>query len=133
MFKTITKDNINDLEYDNFLEEKEVKESLNNNPFGKYLIYQDKEILGYIYYSDIYERVEINNFLVKEIHRNCGIGNILLKFLTETVDKTISLEVRLDNYNAIHLYEKYGFKKQAIRKNYYNGIDGILMVKEATN
>lgn len=133
MLKTITKDNINDLEYDNFLEEQEVKESLNNNPFGKYLIYKDKEILGYIYYSDIYERIEINNFLVKEIHRNCGIGNILLKFLTETVDKTISLEVRIDNYNAIHLYEKYGFKKQAIRKNYYNGIDGILMVKEATN
>ena len=133
MLKTITKDNINDLEYDNFLEEQEVKESLNNNPFGKYLIYKDKEILGYIYYSDIYERVEINNFLVKKIHRNCGIGNTLLKFLTETVDKTISLEVRIDNYNAIHLYEKYGFKKQAIRKNYYNGIDGILMVKEATN
>ena len=133
MLKTITKDNINDLEYDNFLEEQELKESLNNNPFGKYLIYKEKEILGYIYYSDIYERVEINNFLVKEIHRNCGIGNTLLKFLTETVDKTISLEVRIDNYNAIHLYEKYGFKKQAIRKNYYDGIDGILMVKEATN
>ena len=134
MLKTITKDNINDLEYDNFLKLEEVKTNLDNNPFGKYLVYKDKEeILGYIYYSDIYERVEINNFLVKEIHRNCGIGNILLKFLTETVDKTISLEVKQDNYNAIHLYEKYGFIKQAIRKNYYNGIDGILMVKEATN
>ena len=118
MLKIITKDNINDLEYDNFLKIEEVKNNLNNNPFGKYLIY---------------ERVEINNFLVKEIHRNCGIGNILLKFLTETVDKPISLEVRIDNYNAIHLYEKYGFVKQAIRKDYYNGIDGILMVKEATN
>ena len=133
MFKTITKDNITDLEYDDFLEEQGVKERLNKNPFGKYLVYIDKEILGYIYYSDIYERVEINNFIVKEIHRNCGIGNKLLKFLTDTVDKTISLEVKIDNYNAIHLYEKYGFKKQAIRKNYYDGIDGILMVKEANN
>ena len=134
MLKIVTKDNISNLEYDNFLKLEEIKTNLDNNPFGKYLVYKDKEeILGYIYYSDIYERVEINNFLVKKIHRNCGIGNILLKFLTETVDKTISLEVRIDNYNAIHLYEKYGFKKQAIRKNYYNGIDGILMVKEATN
>ena len=48
MFKTITKDNIADLEYDTFLEEQEVKTNLNNNPFGKYLIYKEKEIQRFL-------------------------------------------------------------------------------------
>ncbi len=133
MFNTITKENIKNFQYDDFLNFKEVENNLNNNPFGKYLIYKEKEIMGYIYYSDIYERIEINNFLVKDIYRNNKVGNKLLKFLTDNVDKSISLEVRKDNYIAIGLYEKYGFIKKAIRKDYYNKIDGILMVREANN
>ena len=36
---------------------------------------------------------------------------------------------KIDNVKAINLYKKYGFKQVAIRKKYYNGIDGILMEK----
>ena len=50
-----------------------------------------------------------------------------MKFFTETVDKSISLEVNVNNLYAIKLYENFGFKKVAIRKGYYNGIDGFLM------
>ena len=39
----------------------------------------------------------------------------------------ITLEVKCDNYKAINLYQKYNFEKQAVRKKYYNCIDGILM------
>ena len=42
----------------------------------------------------------------------------------------ITLEVRIDNFSAIHLYQKFGFKSVSIRKNYYNGIDGILMERK---
>ena len=92
----------------------------------------EKEVLGYIYYSEIYDRVEINNFEVEDIHRNCGIGNHLLKKFTEIVDKSITLEVREDNRNAMHLYKKYGFKIVTIRKNYYqdNHEDAYLMIKK---
>ena len=34
------------------------------------------------------------------------------------------------NKNAINLYEKLGFEKIAVRKNYYKDSDGILMLKE---
>ena len=47
--------------------------------------------------------------------------------LIEKLQKNITLEVKQTNASAIHLYEKNGFKKVAIRKGYYNGIDGILM------
>lgn len=133
MFITITKENTNSVPI-GFLKGEEVEKELANNPFGKYMIYVEKNhpflLLGYIYYSEIYDRVEINQFEVEKTHRNCGIGNDLLKNFTETVEKNITLEVRENNKNAIHLYEKYGFQKIAIRKNYYKGIDGLLMERK---
>ena len=39
----------------------------------------------------------------------------------------ITLEVNKENTYAIKLYKKVGFKEVAIRKNYYDGVDGILM------
>lgn len=132
MFIIITKENIEELPT-GFLKRQQIETELTYNPFGKYLIYQEKEIFGYLYYSDIYDRVEINQFEVNENSRNCGIGNKLLKEFTETVDKSITLEVREDNWNAIHLYKKYGFVEKAIRKNYYDGKDGILMEKNDNN
>lgn len=128
MFIIIEKENVDEVP-PGLLSKEEIEKSLEENPFGKYLLYVEKEALGYIYYSDIYERVEINNFEVKKEVQNCGIGNKLLKKFTETVEKNITLEVRKNNDNAIHLYKKYGFKEVAIREKYYQGIDGILMEK----
>ena len=122
--------NIDDIK-DSFIDIEEVKKELKNNPFGKYLILKENnEIIGYIYYSDIYERAEINQFEINKIHRNCGKGDILLKELINKLQKDITLEVREDNINAIHVYEKNGFERKAIRKGYYNGIDGILMERK---
>lgn len=104
---------------------------LKNNPFGHYLCYLEKNIvLGYLYYSDIYERAEINQIEVDFIHRNCGIASKLMKKLIEVVDKSITLEVSIDNLPAIQLYKKFHFDKIGIRKGYYNGIDAILMERK---
>ena len=53
-----------------------------------------------------------------------------MDYLINKVNKDITLEVKEDNVPALKLYEKYGFKKVAIRKGYYNGIDGILMERK---
>ena len=127
MITIINKNNMN-FPNDDFLTKEEVSTELGNNPYGNYLLLiEEDKIIGYIYYSDIYERAEINQFEVKATHRNCGKGNELLKYLIEKLQKNITLEVKQTNASAIHLYEKNGFKKVAIRKGYYNGIDGILM------
>ena len=123
-------ENLDDLE-NSFIKKEEVKEELNNNPFGKYLILKENnQIVGYLYYSDIYERAEINQFEVESTKRNQGKGNLLIKELINKVKKDITLEVKEDNIPAIKLYEKNGFQKKAIRKGYYNGIDGILMERK---
>lgn len=114
-----------------FVDLKELEKELSQNPFGKILVYKkENRIIAYLYYSEIYERVEINDIEVDEQYINMGIGTELLNKLTEIVQKSISLEVRINNYNAIKLYKKFGFQEKAIRKGYYQGIDGILMVRE---
>ena len=102
----------------------------NNNPYAKCLIYEEDKVLGYLYYSDIYERIEINQIEVDESHRNKKIGSKLLSYLIDNNKKDITLEVKETNDIAIKLYKKYGFKEVAKREKYYQGIDGILMERK---
>ena len=114
-----------------YLQEKNLKNELDNNPFGKLLILiENKKIIGYLYYSDIYERTEINQIEIIEEERNKGKGDMLLKKMIETVNKDITLEVRINNIYAIKLYENNNFKRVALREKYYNGIDGLLMERK---
>ncbi len=130
MIEEINNENLYILD-NSFLNTETVINDLKTNPFGNYLVYIDNnQVIGYLYYSDIYDRAEINQIEINSIHRNCGKGSELLETMINTVNKNITLEVRVDNYPAIRLYEKYGFKKIAIRKGYYNGVDGILMERK---
>lgn len=130
MIYKLKQTNINKLD-NSFIDKEIVTNEFKNNPFANFLLYEENnEIIGYIYYSDIYDRVEINQFEIKNIHRNCGKGDLLLKKLIKIVDKDITLEVREDNEPAIRLYLKNNFNKTAIRKGYYKGIDGILMERK---
>ena len=130
MIKLITKENYEDLN-DDFLSLEYLKKEFDNNPFAKFLILiENDELIGYLYYSDIYDRIEINQFEVKEKYRNQGKGNMLLEYLISNNKKDISLEVRENNTHAIKLYEKNNFKKVSVRKGYYDGIDGILMYRK---
>ena len=127
MIKELTKDNITIIN-NSFINKEEVLKELSNNPFSKYIVYlENNEVIGYLYYSDIYDRVEINQIEINSIHRNCGYGSKLLEYLINSVNKNITLEVNKENKYAIKLYKKYKFREVAIRKGYYNGIDGILM------
>ena len=91
------------------------------------------KIIGFLLYSLIYDRIEIEQFEVITKERGKGIGDKLLKYLIEkyqdTDIKNITLEVKEDNIVAINLYEKYGFKKVSTREKYYDGINGLLMEK----
>lgn len=56
-----------------------IKEVVNNdNPFSKEIQYiEDNNVLGELKYSLIYERMEVDNILVKEKYRGRGIGTKL--------------------------------------------------------
>lgn len=113
------------------LGEEFIYNDLLRNEFACYFVYEvDDEIVGYIN-AWISYNTEILNFCVDEKYRGQGIGNLLYEELLKVSEGTISLEVRVSNLNAIKFYEKRGFVKVAVRKNYYsNGEDAILMIKE---
>ena len=122
--------NINEID-NSFINKDYLENEFNNNPYAKVLLLkEDNKVIGYIYYSDIYERVEINQFEIDKNYRNKGNGNLLLQAMINKVHKDITLEVREDNTYAIKVYEKNGFIKTATCKGYYNGVDGILMERK---
>lgn len=116
--------------------DKRIEEDFKLNPFTKYLVYKldNKIIVGVLNYTLIYDRIEIVNINVLEEYRRQKIASTLMEKLIENASNSgiinITLEVNINNTSAINLYEKYGFKKRAIRKGYYNGIDALLMEKE---
>ena len=92
---------------------------------------ENDKYVGFLIYQLLYENAEIIDIFVLDEYRNKGIGkSLILKMLENKSILNVTLEVKIDNKNAIMLYNSIGFKKVAIRKGYYNGIDGILMLKE---
>lgn len=109
---------ISDFEYD-------------NNPFINLYVYRiSGQIVGYLNFSKMYETAELNQIFVKEDCRKLGIGSKMVEFLLIQCSNcsSISLEVRCSNTSAIKLYEKFGFTKASIRKNYYENEDAFLMI-----
>ena len=117
------------------LTSKSVKEDIKNNQFTNHLTYLvNGEPVAFINYYIMYERAEIININVLEEYQNQKIASKLLEYMVnECIShnvKSITLEVKETNIKAIHLYEKFDFSKVAVRRKYYQGIDGILMEKE---
>lgn len=106
-----------------------------DNPFVRYIEYViDNEKVGFLKYSLIYDRIEIDDIFVNIDKRGQGIGNKLMSYLVwKAIDNhviNITLEVRISNEIARNLYKKYGFREVALRKFYYGDEDGILMEKQ---
>ena len=65
----------------------------------------------------------ITNIAVLPEYQGLGIGKALMKKLDDLAKlenlSFISLEVRTTNQKAISLYEKFGYKTEGVRKNFY--------------
>lgn len=95
------------------------------NPSNLYLVVEEEgRILGYCGLWGIVGEGEITNVAVDSEYRHRGVGEAMLRELLrqagETGIETFTLEVRISNISAIHLYHKLGFQDTAIRKNYYD-------------
>lgn len=97
----------------------------------KYSYTVDNENAGFIIFDIIYDRCEIIDVYTVEKFKNMGIATKLINEIINDYEiNNITLEVSVDNCVAIKLYEKLGFKSVALRKEYYNGTDAFLMLKE---
>ncbi len=99
---------------------------------------QKNKTIGYISVTAISGEGYINNIAVSKASRGQGAGALLLDraitFARCENLEFLSLEVRTSNKGAISLYEKAYFKREGIRKNFYENPkeDGIIMTRRFT-
>jgi [ribosomal protein S18]-alanine N-acetyltransferase len=89
--------------------------------FGIKIIHKN-QIIGFIMGRKVIDEVEVLTFCVLPDYRNQGLGNLLFKNFLQIFHQqkvTFFLEVNVENFTAVNLYEKFGFKKISLRKNYY--------------
>ena len=99
-----------------------------------FLVVEEKgEILAYCGMLMVLDEGDITNVAVRRDRQREGIGNFLLQSLLRlAADRGITavhLEVRAGNETAIRLYERNGFERDGLRKNYYSDPkeDAVLM------
>ena len=105
-----------------------------DNPLFNCTVCIDENIIaGYINYHIIADEYDIDNIAVSKCYQRKGIATMLINNLIDNAQKNkirgITLEVGENNSAAISLYNKFGFKAEGRRKNYYKTEDAIIMWK----
>lgn len=74
-------------------------------------------------YTNLCNEANIDNVVVGSLYRNRGIGQAMLRELIARGEadgvEAFTLEVRVSNAPAIHIYEKEGFRLEGIRPGFY--------------
>ncbi|MEG6586831.1 ribosomal protein S18-alanine N-acetyltransferase [Dendrosporobacter sp. 1207_IL3150] len=112
-------------------------ESEITNKLAYYLVLEDnRQVIGYAGMWLILDEAHITNIAIIPQYRRSGLGE---KLLLEMIQKaklhgaaSMTLEVRVSNNAAQCLYEKLGFEKRGIRKQYYTDTkeDALIMWAE---
>jgi ribosomal-protein-alanine N-acetyltransferase len=95
-----------------------------------------ERLVGYLIISRYVDAWHVMNIAVADDYRRRGVATRLMERLFEltSVDgrRGYTLEVRVSNEAAIHLYESLGFKARGVRRGYYtdNREDALIMWKD---
>lgn len=100
-----------------------------------YVAEKDGVILGGCGLYIVLEEASITNVVIRREARNQGVGTELMRHMMEMCGrdgvKAFTLEVRVSNKAAIHMYEKVGFVSEGIRPGFYEkpAEDAMIMWK----
>lgn len=116
--------------------EKSIRSEL-DNPLSLWLVAVDGEKLaGYVGSQAVMGEADMMNLAVVPEYRCQGIGEqLVLRLIQALMDQKVSalsLEVRVSNQSALHLYEKLGFSAVGRRPGYYRypREDALILRKE---
>ena len=119
--------------------EKSVASEL-TNPLSLWLVAVEGErVAGYVGSQSVMGESDMMNVAVHPDFRRQGVAELLVKelvaALAEKGNYCLTLEVRASNTPAISLYEKLGFSRIGLRKNYYRNPkeDALILRKEWEN
>jgi len=88
--------------------------------------------LGFICFRNIGEESELLNICIHPMHRQKGLGKILMEFYIDFCSKkgvkNYYLEVNPLNIHAVRLYQSFAFQPAGKRKDFYQEkYDALLM------
>lgn len=110
------------------------RQEISGNPFAHVIVFEKEGMIaGYADYWISYEISQLADIGVAPSFQRQGIAQEMLTWMLKEAEtagcENMSLEVRMSNLPAVHLYEKNGFRMAGIRKKYYaDGEDAKLMV-----
>ena len=118
-------------DFDDFWSYETLKQELLSSS-SKYIVAKkENQIIGFGGLKIVLDQADIMNIVTKKTSRNEGIASLLLENLISICSthnlKSITLEVAENNFPAIHLYKKFGFKQISTRTNYYKDKNAIIM------
>ena len=127
-------ENLEISDFDDFWNMDILKDELTSDTSQFICAKYENKIVGFAGIKIILDEADLMNIAVKKDYRRQGIATLLLNHILticqEKGIKTIHLEVNEENFSAISLYQKFGFKECGRRKQYYdNKYDAILMKK----
>ncbi|MGR9047636.1 ribosomal protein S18-alanine N-acetyltransferase [Halobacillus faecis] len=110
------------------------KKEMEDNPYAHYYVVENEdEIIGYCGLWLIIDEAHVTNIAIHPDHRGNKYGEHLFRHTcNEAIEHgaiQLSLEVRVSNTAAQHMYRKFGMVPGGIRKRYYsdNGEDALVM------
>lgn len=104
------------------------------NDFSKqYIVVENDKIIGYALIWELYDHAELVRIGIDPLFRKQGFSKMcLLEAMCQAKRQgcaTMSLEVRVSNVAALHLYETCGFQYVHTSKHHYeDGEDAYIMV-----
>ena len=121
-------DGVMAVEHDSFLtpwSRSAFEEELAQNRLARYIVAEENGmIVGYAGTWLVINEAHVTNVAVSSQRRREGIGRMLMQKLMELAREngmeSMTLEVRVSNAAARHLYDQMGFVAAGIRKNYYS-------------
>ena len=100
-----------------------LRESFERPEYLFLVVEEDGKVVGYAGLSQVLDEGDVTNIVIDEAYRGRGLGAALISALLEEGRTrgitAFTLEVRVSNQTAIHIYEKIGFRSAGVRKGFY--------------
>lgn len=100
-----------------------LQESFERPEYLFLVVEEDGKVVGYAGLSQVLDEGDVTNIVIDEAYRGRGLGAALTSALLEEGRTrgitSFTLEVRVSNQTAIHIYEKIGFRSAGVRKGFY--------------
>lgn len=92
-------------------------------------------IVGYAGLAAAGDQADVQTIAVSASMQRAGVGSAMLKELLIEAERrgatAVFLEVRADNPPAQAMYERFGFERVGVRRDYYDdGTDAIMMMRK---